>query len=398
MRSERGPGILWLGAAIVFGFASITVEPASAGAPLRGPEMLVGHGYEYQAIAVVKAMLELANVGKDDVVYDVYCGDGRVLWTAVKDFGAKRGVGMDSDPVCIRESKEDAARFNVADRTTFLEGELLDADLRPASVVVCYILPQWNLALRPNLFRDLKPGSRVVSHAFDMGDWKPDESIRHKNARNNTAYLWIIPAPVGGTWEWTGPAKDREAKWTLALEQEFQSVRGTLTVPGGPPVPIADAKLKGRDFGFSATLPVDGQPVKITFSGTANGDTIRGTQEWSGGPNPGKQEWTAARKAADLTGVWRIEAKPPQGEPFGGTLEIARKDWRLAATYTANRDRKPVPIDAFYVWGSSIRFDLLGEKEAGPVLKGTFTGDGGAGTVRAKAGDPPCPWAARRVR
>jgi SAM-dependent methyltransferase len=343
-------------------------------------------------------MLELANVGKDDVVYDVYCGDGRVVVMAVKDFGATRAVGLDTDPECIKECQENARISGVADRVEWREEDLLKADLRPASVVTCYLLPDVNLALRPNLFRDFKPGNRVVSHAFDMGGWAHDELLRHKRARNNAIYLWIIPAPVGGTWEWTGPAKGGEAKSSLALEQEFQSVRGVLSVPGSEPVPIAEAKVRGRDFGFSATVKVDGQPIKIAFSGVAEGDTIKGTQEWSGGPNAGKRDWAATRKAVDLVGSWQIEVKSAEQQGLGGMLEIARKEWYLAATYTANRDKKPVPLDAFYVWGSSVRFDLPADEKQAAVFRGTLAGDGGSGVVQARVGDPPSPWSARRMR
>jgi SAM-dependent methyltransferase len=142
---------------------------------------------------VVDEMLTLANVSKNDVVYDLGCGDGRLVITAVKKFGAKRGFGVDIDPQRIAESNENAKTAGVTDRVSFAVQDLFQTDLKDASVVTLYLLPAVNLKLRPKLLSDLKPGTRVVSHSFDMGDWKPDKTIVVQPG-GQILHLWTIPA------------------------------------------------------------------------------------------------------------------------------------------------------------------------------------------------------------
>lgn len=142
---------------------------------------------------VVDEMLTLANVTKDDVVYDLGCGDGRLVITAVKKFGAKRGFGVDIDPQRIEESNANAKAAGVTDRATFAVQDLFQTDFKEATVVTLYLLPEVNLRLRPKLLSDLKPGTRVVSHSFDMGDWKPEKAITVQPG-GQRLYLWTIPA------------------------------------------------------------------------------------------------------------------------------------------------------------------------------------------------------------
>ena len=139
---------------------------------------------------VVKAMLKIANVGKGDVVYDLGCGDGRIVVSAVKDFGAKSGVGVDIDPELIGKAKHKARRANITDKATFIEGDLFKTDLREATVVTLYLYPTVNLRLLPKLLDELKPGTRIVSHDFDMGEWKPEKT---EKVGNSTIYFWTIP-------------------------------------------------------------------------------------------------------------------------------------------------------------------------------------------------------------
>ncbi|MGC8792401.1 MAG: SAM-dependent methyltransferase [Bryobacteraceae bacterium] len=137
---------------------------------------------------VVEQMLKLAGVKKGDVVYDLGCGDGRIVVMAAQKFGA-RGVGIDINPERIAEAKQNAEQAGVADRVKFFQQNLFDADIREATVVTLYLLPSVNLRLRPKLQHDLKPGTRIVSHSFDMGDWKPDKEIEYNGRK---LYLWII--------------------------------------------------------------------------------------------------------------------------------------------------------------------------------------------------------------
>ena len=139
---------------------------------------------------VVRAMLEMAAVGAQDVVYDLGSGDGRIPITAAKEFGA-RGVGIEIDPVLVERARANARDAGVEDKVEFRLGDMYAADLRPATVVTLFLHPQPNLKLRPILFDQLEPGSRVVSYMWDMGDWKPEAS-RRINRRN--LFSWRIPA------------------------------------------------------------------------------------------------------------------------------------------------------------------------------------------------------------
>jgi SAM-dependent methyltransferase len=137
---------------------------------------------------VVEAMLKLADVKNTDFVVDLGCGDGRIVVMAAEKFGA-RGRGVDLNPVRIKEAEANAARAAVTDRVKFVQGNLFDADFKDASVVTLYLLPDVNLKLRPKLLRDLKPGARIVSHSFDMGDWPPEKKIEMGWRR---VYLWTV--------------------------------------------------------------------------------------------------------------------------------------------------------------------------------------------------------------
>ena len=141
---------------------------------------------------VVAAMLRLAGVGPTDVVYDLGSGDGRIPIAAARDFGA-RGVGVEIDPGLVAKSAELARRAGVADRVTFRAGDLFQTDLREATVVTLYLSRDLNLRLRPKLLRELRPGSRIVSHDYDMGDWVPSRRLFDVGERSSHLYLWVVP-------------------------------------------------------------------------------------------------------------------------------------------------------------------------------------------------------------
>ena len=138
---------------------------------------------------VVDAMLKLANVNANDVVYDLGSGDGRIVIAAAKKYGA-RGVGIDIDPERISESNTNATKAGVTDKVKFIEADLFESDFSDASVVTLYLLGRLNEKLKPMLMQQLKPGTRIVSHAFDMGDWEPEET---QSVDGTTIYLWTIP-------------------------------------------------------------------------------------------------------------------------------------------------------------------------------------------------------------
>jgi trans-aconitate methyltransferase len=139
---------------------------------------------------VVAAMVKLAGVRSSDTVYDLGCGDGRIVISAAKEFGA-RGVGIDNNPARIQEARSNAREANVEALVKFEVNDIFDADIHAATVVMLYLLPDVNLRLRPKLLKDLKPGARVVSHSFHMGDWKPEKD---EVVEGSHIYLWTIPA------------------------------------------------------------------------------------------------------------------------------------------------------------------------------------------------------------
>jgi SAM-dependent methyltransferase len=141
---------------------------------------------------VVDAMLKVAKVGKNDLLYDLGSGDGRIVNTAAQQYGT-RGVGIDISPERIKEANENAKKAGVSDRVRFVQQDLFKTDFSKATVVTLYLLPEVNLKLRPKLLSELKPGTRIVSHAFDMGDWKPDQKL---SVGGKTIYYWVVPEKV----------------------------------------------------------------------------------------------------------------------------------------------------------------------------------------------------------
>jgi precorrin-6B methylase 2 len=154
-------------------------------APKRTPDVI----YVPTPQEVVEVMLKAAKVTKDDLVYDLGCGDGRIVVTAAKEFGA-RGIGIDIDPQRIVEARANVQKEGVGDRVKILEQDLFETDFHDATVVTLYLLPSLNLKLRPKLLAELKPGTRIVSHAFDMGDWQPEQTL---DVNGRTVYLWTVP-------------------------------------------------------------------------------------------------------------------------------------------------------------------------------------------------------------
>ena len=179
---------------LVIAVVSISVAAAQTAQPKRQPDV----PYVPTTEEAVKAMLKLADVKKTDVVYDLGCGDGRIVIAAAKDFGA-HGVGIDINPVRISEAKENARKAGVERLVRFEENDLFQADIHGASVVTIFLLSEINLKLRPKLLQDLKPGTRVVSNTFDMGDWKPDKQATvgeeyQEDFLSHRLFLWLVPA------------------------------------------------------------------------------------------------------------------------------------------------------------------------------------------------------------
>jgi hypothetical protein len=250
---------------------------------------------------VVDKMLTMAKVTPGDYLIDLGSGDGRIVVTAAKKYGA-RGFGVDLNPVRIQEAVANAAKNGVSERVEFYQRNLFETDLTSASVITMYLLPRVNLELRPKLL-DLKPGTRIVSHDFDMDDWKPEETVnmdvKEKYGAapgSSSVYFWVVPAKVAGSWQWQLTVGGKPQSYELALEQKFQVITGTLRV-NGRALKLADAKLRGDQITFSLTAELNGAPVKHVFTGRAVGDGIDGNVQLSGARTLSQLEWTAARGA-----------------------------------------------------------------------------------------------------
>lgn len=249
---------------------------------------------------VVDRMLEIAHVGPQDYVIDLGSGDGRIVVTAAQKYGA-RGFGVDLNPKRISEANDNARAARVTDKVQFYQRDLFETDLTSATVITMYLLPRVNLELRPKLL-DLKPGTRVVSHDFSMGDWKPEhhEELEARGKYGGSGgrsdiYLWIVPAKVAGTWQSQLTLRGKPLSYEVALEQQYQMVTGTARV-GEQRVKLENAKLQGDQLSLEFTADVGGAPVKHLFNGTVQGRNVNGTADLSGAKLQAKLEWTAAQQ------------------------------------------------------------------------------------------------------
>lgn len=235
---------------------------------------------------VVNKMLEVTNVEPGDYVIDLGSGDGRIVVTA-----AKRGAvghGVDLDPQRISEARANAEKNGVEDRVVFLQEDIFETDIRQASVITMYLLTSVNRKLRPRLFDDLRPGTRIVSHSFDMGDWEPDSTMRVESStgRNHTIYYWIIPADASGEWSWDVEGDN----FDLSVSQQYQKIDITLQRSGNS-LETNHAVVKGQRISFTAT---DGSQ-RYVYSGRIEGDSITGTVQIHDGENDRVLDWSATK-------------------------------------------------------------------------------------------------------
>ena len=251
---------------------------------------------------VVAKMLEMAAVGKNDVLYDLGCGDGRIVITAAKLFGT-RGVGIDINSERIKECRENAVKENVTGLVKFLEQDLFQTDFHEASVVTLYLLSSVNLRLRPILFEQLRPGTRVVSHDFSMDTWKPDQSAEvETDGMTHNVYFWVIPANASGTWEWAWPEGSQMLPCRLDLEQHFQALTGRITV-GGREFPLNDLSVNGERFKFSVAREEGGKTRTTFFEGRVARNNVEGTMALQGETKPGQTPWKAERRPDTMKNI-----------------------------------------------------------------------------------------------
>jgi predicted RNA methylase len=230
--------------------------------------------------ALVDRMLDMVKLSPGDIHFDLGSGDGRTVITA-----AKRGAiatGVEFNPKMVELSRANAAKEGVGDKATFIEGDIFKTDFSKATVITLFLLPDLNVRLRPTIL-DMKPGTRVVSNSFSMGDWQPDEraEVTEDCKGYCRALFWIVPAKVAGTW-----TMDRgSSSGTLSLKQEFQNFTGTIA-NGNVITPVTDGKLRGDEITFTA--------AGVEYTGKVEGDTISGTAK-SG------ETWQAKRAAPAAT-------------------------------------------------------------------------------------------------
>lgn len=204
---------------------------------------------------VVQAMLDLAEVNSKDLLYDLGCGDGRIVVAAALDRNA-RGIGIDMDPMRVAEAMEYAGNTGVEFMVDFFEGDLLEADFSQATVVTLYLLDLVNVELRPRLLNELRPGTRIVSHAFDMGDWRADE---RKSFSGINLFKWIVPAKVAGSWQWQTTSGDT---FKVDLQQKYQRLKGKAWI-NGKKAQLTSALIKGDLLELIVQPDETSQPISF---------------------------------------------------------------------------------------------------------------------------------------
>ena len=237
----------------------------------------------------VDEMLRLAGVSEKDFVIDLGSGDGRMVITAATKFGA-RGMGVDLDHDLVMQSEESAREAGVSDRVSFLEQDLFKTDLSRATVITMYLLPSVNMKLRPRLL-ELKPGTRIVAHDFDLGDWQPD---RKTTVRKNT-FLWIVPAKIAGHWRMRVELPPIERLLELELAQRFQEVTAKARL-NGVPAQVWELSLEGDRLRFVVVDTTDREhEASLYFSGRVSGDVMEGDVTRGVGATRSTIRWRAAR-------------------------------------------------------------------------------------------------------
>lgn len=230
---------------------------------------------------VVNAILEISRVGPDDFLVDLGSGDGRISIQAAKRFGT-RGFGVEIESHLVRIANDEARKQGVADKVKFETRDLFRTDLGPASVVTAYLLPAVNLRLRPQLFDQLRPGSRIVTHDFDFGDWKPDARLtvdvpdKPYGPPRSELMLWIVPANFAGSWTWRLPVDGADPVYEAVISQTFQQAEGRGRI-GAAAAALGPVEIRGDAIRFVMSGEFSGKTVRREFHGRINGDTIAGT-------------------------------------------------------------------------------------------------------------------------
>ncbi len=256
-------------------------------------EALLDAPYIVTEYRFVDEMLRLLELRKGDVLYDLGCGDGRIVIEAAKRAHI-RGVGIDIDPRRIVQSKANAAAAMVSDKVVFLQQDLFESDIREATAVAIFLFPEMNRKLIPKFFRQLKPGARIVSHNFGIGGWKADREVSLGLSLDgfHKILFWVLPANASGAWE----GKYNGESWTLRINQRFQRIEGHFSTNGGDPLPISAAAIMGDKIRFSFSR--EGRNQTTVFEGRINGNTIEGLMK-----EAGTAMWKATRNPETVSRI-----------------------------------------------------------------------------------------------
>jgi hypothetical protein len=239
----------------------------------------------------VDEMLRIAGVGPKDFVLDLGSGDGRIVITAAKKFGA-RGLGVDLDHHLVIQSEEGAKQAGVEERAKFIQQDIFKTDLHQATVITMYLLPFIVRRLKPSLLA-LKPGTRIVSHDFDMEDWKPDQ----KTYIRKNVFLWIVPAPVAGRWQARIALPPIERQLDIEIKQRFQEVDAHARL-NGVPTQVWETKIEGDRLSFTIVDTTDREnEAMLYFDGRVAGEVIDGALTRGVGTERAAVKWRAVRVA-----------------------------------------------------------------------------------------------------
>lgn len=261
--------------------------------------------------AVVDAMLDIGGVTGDDYVIDLGAGDGRIVIAAAKQRGA-RGMGVEIDANLVNTARREAQRAGVQDRVSFVSDDLFFADLSKATVITIYLSEAVNQRLRPSLFK-LKPGTRIVSHDFSMGNWLPDAGLtvpvpgKRYGPPRSEIYFWTVPADFSGMWGWRMPVNGVEENHQVALTQKFQRLAGKGAIAARPAA-ITQPEIRGDAIRFVMGDEAAGKTMRREFQGRIDGDIISGTAVTIAGPDAAAAKgvavpWRATRSARGLVDI-----------------------------------------------------------------------------------------------
>jgi len=248
---------------------------------------------------VVDRMLRLGEVRAGDYLIDLGSGDGRIVIEAAKRAGAS-GLGVDIDPRLVQLARDNAKRAGVEALARFEVRDLFETDLRGASIVTMYLLPEVNRQLVPRLLAQLKPGARIVSHDYDLGAWTHDEMIELAVPEKmvgplgrSKVFLWVVPANARGAWNFELPGHGE--RWQFHIDQSYQLLEVEARVPGSV-VAVRGARLRGDEIRIAATGTLAGKPMNMMFRGKLAGDRIAGQVRVSDGTATSMLAWTATRE------------------------------------------------------------------------------------------------------